>query len=85
MWFPFRADTDTIVLGVTYNVACHKVHISQLLGEVKLQRQKIPRVILEPLAFKQEDGCFYLWVLCGSRRYTQDERRQLETCTCGPR
>ena len=67
-------DSPTPLWGVTYIVACHKVHISQLLSDVMMQRHKVPRAILEPQARTQKDNCLYVWVLCGTRRYTQDER-----------
>ena len=47
------------LLGVIYIVACHKVHINELLEDTMMQRHKVPRAILEPLAHSQQDSCLY--------------------------
>ena len=49
-----------------------------------MQRHKVPRAILEPLARSQQDSCLYVWVLCGARRYTREERERLEACMSAP-
>ena len=77
-------DSSIILIGVTHIIACHKVHVTELLEDSMLQRHMIPRAILEQYARTQADECLYVWQLCGSRRYERDERVCLETCSSTP-